>query len=393
MGGAVYRLNIGLASKEFRIVALAPDHATARRYERLGEIDVRRFVYFLPRRFERLAYDGGILPNLKRGRVLWIQVPLLFVAFLLAALRLSLTRIHAVHSYWIIPSGIVGAVLHRFRRIPHVITCLGGDVGVLRGSRWGKLVLMFVLRNADEIVCVSSNLLKHLLEEVPAELRYALLPKSHVIPMGIDVSRYDFPRRNLTENSSRKSTILFLGRLVEKKGIPTLLSAMRDVRLQFQDCRLMICGGGPMRAELESAVDRLGIRDNVFFTGPVSDEEKGALLAKADILVVPSESTEYGDIEGLPVVILEGLAAGKPVVASNVGGVSDAIVSGFNGILVSEKRPDQLAQAIVSLLGDVDVRSRLSKQARSTASMFDWDAIIESYYQVLMMAIQGNQKY
>ena len=94
---------------------------------------------------------------------------------------------------------------------------------------------------------------------------------------------------------------------------------------------------------------------------------------------MPSIVLQSGETEGLPVVILEGLAAGKPIVASDVSGVKDVIKNGWNGFLVEQKKPNQIAEKVLELLGDDELRVRFSKNALETAKKYDWEVIAEKY--------------
>jgi colanic acid/amylovoran biosynthesis glycosyltransferase len=165
--------------------------------------------------------------------------------------------------------------------------------------------------------------------------------------------------------------LLVVGRLVAKKGFEDLIPLMLDLERQGRtDLELVVVGDGPERQRLEAAVGRAGIRAR--FTGWRSPTDVAAEMAAALALLVPSRRAASGDAEGLPTVILEAQARGLPVIATRHGGIPEAVADGETGLLVSEARPDQLAQAVGRLLDDEALHVRLQTAGRrSVAAGFD----------------------
>ncbi len=151
-----------------------------------------------------------------------------------------------------------------------------------------------------------------------------------------------------------------LGRLHADKGIYDLLDALSQLRAAVPDVRL-VCAGEGERAAVARYAERLGIGDAVKFTGWVGPSGKRALLESAAVCALPSYD------EGMPLGLLEAMAAGVPVVATRVGGVPDIVEDGVSGILVEPGSPLALAGAIVRVLGDRETRERLAAGAAATA--------------------------
>ncbi len=137
-----------------------------------------------------------------------------------------------------------------------------------------------------------------------------------------------------------------------------------------------------MKADLETLVKDLGLESNVRFAGFVTDDEKYDYIKLSDIIIIPSIVTESGDTEGLPVVILEGLAAGKPVIASNVSGIKDVIKNSWNGILVEQKSSEQIATQVLRLLNDEELRIYLGENALISSANYDWKTISDMYIDI-----------
>jgi glycogen(starch) synthase len=193
----------------------------------------------------------------------------------------------------------------------------------------------------------------------------------HVVPSGVDPAAYR-PKR---ARGDRPPRVLFVGRLVRQKGVCTLVEAA--ARLRTPDTELLIVGDGPERVRIERRAGRLGVRVRVL--GFRGHRDVPSILADADVLALPSRYEELGS------VLLEGMQAGVPIVASNVGGIPDAL--GDAGVLVPPEDPAALARALDDLLADPVARARLGAAGRRRARAYDWailaDRILRIYHRVL----------
>jgi len=166
-------------------------------------------------------------------------------------------------------------------------------------------------------------------------------------------------------------------RLVEAKGIGYLLRAMTDVVPLFPDISLLIAGDGPLQDELKRMSVDLGIEKCVLFTGPRLDIPE--LLQMFDIYILPSVS------EGLPMILLEAMAAGCPIIATEVGGVPMAVHHGQNGSLVKPEDPKALSSEIIRLLSNKDMRERYSENGiRLAREEFSAEAMTRSYEKLYL---------
>jgi glycosyltransferase involved in cell wall biosynthesis len=188
-----------------------------------------------------------------------------------------------------------------------------------------------------------------------------------------------------------KSVILFLGRLSEKKGVVYLLDAFASLASSRDDLVLLVAGDGEEYELLRSHVDRIGIADSVNMLGYVTGESKKDCLQFADLLVLPSIITTDSDSEGLPVALLEGLAAGKICIATDVSGADDILTDGDDGFIVPQKDAHELATAINRGL-DLDsvTRQKMMERARHRAAEFDWDIVAKLHYDHLFSALSSR---
>ncbi|GGE27353.1 hypothetical protein GCM10011571_31960 [Marinithermofilum abyssi] len=220
-------------------------------------------------------------------------------------------------------------------------------------------------------VILCSNYMKQEVEQ------YFQLPadKLDVIPNGVDPDQLvllhagDGSLEPFAMEHER--IILFVGRLVQEKGVQTLLDAAPSILKDFPEAKFVIVGKGPMKPELESQARSLGLGDKVLFTGFISDEERNRLLATATVAVFPSLYEPFG------IVALEAMAAGIPVVVSDVGGLADVVEHERNGLKMYPGDAFSLALQVRSILSYPDRAQRLAEAGRKEVSRFDWHRIAE----------------
>jgi phosphatidylinositol alpha-mannosyltransferase len=199
-----------------------------------------------------------------------------------------------------------------------------------------------------------------------------------IIPNGVDLERFQLaePYEELRDGALN---ILFVGRLEERKGLIHLLKAYHRLRKRRVDARLLVIGDGPKRREYKRFVGLRGIRD-VEFLGRVSDEEKVRYFASADIYCAPNTGQE-----SFGIVLLEAMAAGVPIVASDIHGFKNVMQRNVQGLLVEPKNPRALAAALYALSRNADLRHEMGDAGRARAPEFSWDRvterIVDFYYE------------
>ena len=191
-----------------------------------------------------------------------------------------------------------------------------------------------------------------------------------IIPNGVDLDRFadTAPYEELRDGSLN---ILFLGRLEERKGLIHLLMAYHRLRKRHVDARLLVVGAGPKLREYKRYVGLRGIRD-VEFLGRVSDEQKARYFASADIFCAPATGQE-----SFGIVLLEAMAAGVPIVASDIHGYKQVVQRGVQGLLVEPRNPRALAAALYTLANDEELRHRMGEAGRERAPEYSWDRVTE----------------
>jgi len=361
-------------SHYFGVTVLTPHSPGAKRLEEINGVQVVRFRYFLPTRWQRLSRGGSVAVNLDDW-LARLQVPFLLAAETLATRRLlRITGSKVVNAHWLIPQGLTAALalrLSRGRRL--VVHVHAKDVYFLERYWFGSSLARFVVSRASVVLADGSHVSKSLDtlvgKAVGANLR----------PMGVWSKRFHRPA-----DSSRPAnpTVVFVGRFVEKKGVPYLLQAFSKVREERPDVRLVLIGGGPLEPQLRDEVVELGISESVVFTGPLPHEEVIQHLHRADVACVTSIIDSRGETDGMPTVVLEAMAAGLRVVGTEVDGIPDVLRDRENGWLARAADAADLAARLLEALEDPD-RARLAEAGRRTAEQHDWDRVAAEYARYL----------
>lgn len=351
---------------EFEVQVLAPHATGAAAVETLDGVRVRRFRY-APERLESLVNHGGIVTNLKRHRWKWLLVPPFLLAQAWTTWRaLREFRPHLVHAHWIIPQGLLAAGLAGKARAPLLVTSHGADLFALRAPPF-EVLKRWVVRRASRLTVVSAAMKDELvrLDADPSTVEVA--------PMGVDLRERFVPG---PVAGVRGEELLFVGRLVEKKGLRYLIEALPRVGAQRPDVALTVAGFGPEEPALRALAAQLGVGDRVKFLGPVSQRDLPALYRRAAALVAPFVEAESGDQEGLGLVMVEAIGCGCPVIASDLPAVRDVLDH-----RVPPGRPDLLADAILALLARPREQTRAECAALRERALvrFDWVAVAAGY--------------
>lgn len=249
-------------------------------------------------------------------------------------------------------------------------TVISYQSDVVRQQGWLKLyrpLMWRVLRKADRIVASSPQYIRS------SPYLSLLRDKCTVIPLGIEVERFHTADQTVVTDLRRRyrpPLLLFVGRLRYYKGLQYLIEAMRGIQ-----ARLLVVGTGPMEKEWTALVTRLGLSEQVFFLGEISDEVLPAYYHAADLFVLPAShrSEAYGLVQ------IEAMASGTPVICTELGtGTSYVNQNGETGLVVPPRDPVALRNAIMRLLADEALRKRMGERARARArSEFSAELMVE----------------
>lgn len=320
-------------------------------------------------------------------------VPLLLPLFLAAECRCGLRvarrqRAQLIHAHWVVPNGLVGAWVASRLRLPLAISLHGSDVFMaLRNPLFGRIARS-VFRRAAAITACSPEL-------AAGAIRLGAAPQRvQVIPYGVDATVFHPAVAPLARSdfglTATDAILVSIGRVVPKKGFDVLIQALPAILRVVPNTHILIGGDGPQREELMRLAAELGVSDHVHLPGVIVRDRVPNFLAIGDLFVLPSIRDAAGNMDGLPNVLMEALALGKPVVASNLGGVPLVVKDGENGLLCAPGDAGALAEAIVPLLNDPMRRSRLGRAARAAVEQeFTWFKVVQRLGRALEGARDG----
>ncbi len=378
-GVFIYHLCRWLVIKGAEIEVLTPHDPGCLFFEKWDGIAINRFPYFYPLKNQRLCYGSGILKNIKSSFLAAIQLPFLCAAeFFYSLWRIAKFKPDVIHAHWSLPQGLVGVIAKGISGIPCVTTIHGSDVFGLRSAFFKKLNAI-VFRNSDACT-VNSRATARIARDVSDNV------KIRVLPMGVDTT---WPKKSHNVATLREKlkingpVILFVGRLIDWKGATYLIKAMPEILQHIQEAKAILVGSGPQKDDLVHLAGTLAVEGQVVFIDEVPQQELLDFYAVADIFVLPSIINEKGENEGLGVVLLEAMASGLPVIGSNVGGIPDIVKDKFNGLLVEQKKPKDLAEKIIKLAGSEKLRVQMGENGRRfVRENFDWDIIAKRFIHV-----------
>lgn len=362
---------------EFDVTVLCPREKGSKTQEIRDQVNVIRYQY-APNFLSTLVSNGGIAANLKNQPYKWILVPLFFLLQTLAILiAIKRDKPDVIHCHWIIPQGIclyIAKTLSR-SKIPHLLTSHGGDLYSFRGKLLSNIKKR-VINNANSMTVVSQTMKHEVNRIVGRKIDVS------VIPMGIDTKNTFYPDRNIERS---KKEILFVGRLVEKKGVKYLLEAFKLILQDHPDATLTIIGEGPERASLEKLTTMLEIKEKVKFKGSILNKDLPSHYRKAAMFVAPFITAQNGDQEGLGLVLAEAISCNCPVIVSDIEPTKDLtnILKSDNSVtLVRQQSILDLSHAIQKILSTKEVKIEHNGH-RLISEKFDWSTITTSYLDTL----------
>jgi glycosyltransferase involved in cell wall biosynthesis len=298
-----------------------------------------------------------------------------------ASVSRQIRRLHAefefdlIDAHYVYPDGMAAILCGRRLSKPVVVSARGSDINQFSEFPLIRRLLRFTLDRADGVIAVCQALKDRMVElGVDAD-------KIAVVPNGVDAAKFAAVPREQTRQAlgiSARRTILSVGHLIERKGFDLLIDAHRELRKNYpeMDPELVIVGEGPLRASLEQRVERHGLTDRVRFAGSVPHGELHRWYSAADVSCLASSR------EGWPNVVLESMACGTPVVATNVWGVPEIICSDRVGILV-DRNVEALARGLGAALNQVWDRDAIVDFARHRSWEKTADALDTLFRSIL----------
>lgn len=329
-------------------------------------IPIFRFRYFI-KKFERLTHEENAVDRLGRGPLYLILSLFYIVAGSIAIFRLTRSKkFDVVHINWPFPHILFGIIAKYFGRTHLVATFYGLEIRWLK-KKFKALLKLFSLaiNRADMITAISHHTAR--------ELHGITNKKIPIIPFSTPISE---KLGTLTD----KKIILFVGRSVERKGVDYLIKAFGQLKEKIPH-RLVIVGDGPERINWQELAQTIDRSNRIELTGWITNKALGELYRTCSFFVLPAVYDKHGDTEGLGVVLIEAMSYCKPVIASNVGGITDVVIHDQNGLLVPAGNIEALSAAMMKLIADDSYRRAMGKKAKKIVDeRFNWNTIVQNIF-------------
>ncbi len=359
-------------AKENEVKVVCPYYGKfSKKKEIVDGVEIRRFQYF-PLRFQKLTEGGGMPSSLKASFIAKLNMPFFMISSILKSVK-ELRKCEVIHCQWTL-SGVSGIFVKYLFRKPMILTTRGADL-TLKNNLF-KTIIKFIFERCDFITPNNEDHVK-IIEEMG-------IPKEKIfpIPNGIDIESFKPRNKNVMRNKfnlpSDKKIILFVGWLIERKGVNYLLDAASKIVKVIPDTLFIIIGNGILEEQLKSYSCELGLREYVMFLGAKSSEEIPYWMNAADIFVLSSLS------EGRPNVVAEASSSGLPVIATEVNGTPEIVEDSKTGFLIPSKDSDAIYNKLKILLENKKLRENMGKNGRKfiLKKGYTWEKCALNYIEI-----------
>lgn len=341
-----------------------------------GHKNVHWFRYIWPKQMNIIGHGRSLGNDVRIKPISYLLLPFFLIGAFLSLFRVTTKqKSDVIYAHWVIPNGLVAALVATLRSLPYVLSLHGSDVYITKTNPIYAAVAKWVFKRASAVTACSQDLKR-------SAISMGAPKDSLLLAWGADPSIFHpghkTPKnRNIINAPEEDFIISGLGRFVHKKGFNNLLAAMPSVLEEIPNTHLVLGGDGILREELYEQAQNLNILDHVSFSGNILWDTVPSFLANTDIFVLPSVRDQYGNVDGLPTVLLEAMSSGTAVIATDIGGVNLVIENDKNGILVPSGNIQALSEAILNLLKNDDKRHNLGSSARaSVLDQYNWNSVV-----------------
>jgi glycosyltransferase involved in cell wall biosynthesis len=371
-------LATSVAARGHEVHVVAPWHPLVTRADEENGVRFHFYKYAPSPRLNVFGYAAALRADVSLKGAAYIVAPLALAAGWRTARAVARQyRATVMHGHWVIPGGVVAAAAAP--GLPLVVSLHGSDVYVAETLWAARRAAGLVFRRAGAVTACSADLGRR------AIALGADPGRVDVVPYGVDPDRFRpdpfvRARRRASLGIPTHTPLLFTaGRLVRKKGFEYLIDALAKMP-QEMNVQAAIAGAGDLESELHRRVEAAHIDYRVRFLGNLSQDEVAAWLATADMVAIPSVRDDSGNVDGLPNIVLETMASGTPLITTPAGGIGSVVEHGRTGLVVPERDASALAEGILTLARDPELRVRLGEAARaSVMARFGWEFVAERF--------------
>lgn len=373
---------------------LAPSYQNKKYSENLY-FNEYRFRYFFSR-FEKLAGEG-ILPVLRKNFLYTLVIPFFLISQLLATLKLiNKLKPDLIYAHWVMPQALIALICFKLTRVPFVFTSHAHDAEILtKLPIIGKLLLNTIVKNAKSFTFDSKNTEYKLKRNI--KKKNWNQDKSKIIPMGVNNNKFEsIESTEIIEISKyyNKFKIVYAGRFAKKKGVESLINSLKEIPEILDEIVLIICGSGALINEYFRLIDKHGLTKNVKIIKFFNDTPKLKYIYEiADLIVVPSIVTKGGDVEGLPVVLMESMYFGNATLSSFQSNAGEIINDGKNGFLFDSDKNFELSQKIKYIFKRKDSLMNIKIEAEKDSKKYLLESVNSQFYKHLFNNIKIRNNF
>jgi len=367
-----------LTKKGFEVHVVTQHNPGISYEEVMDNIYIHRFKWLEPKKFRALVHFEGLMDIIR-------MITYVISLFLNLILIIWKYKIQIIHAHSVIPTGFIASLVSKIMRKPLFITAHGMDINNFENQRFFNYFISHSLNSSYKSIAVSEDLANKMRLMVNDDNKIV------VIKNAVDTDRFN-PNKNINirQNFGIKYedvVILFVGYLDEFKGIYELINAFNIIHSENRKVKLMMIGAGPKKDHLLKILTEMNIENEVIFTGRVEPQKIHKYYQAADIFVLPSYT------EGLPVSVLEAMACGLPIVATDVGGIPEIITDGFNGFLIPPMNEKELCKKLRVLIADKIYREGFrQKSIEMIEDEFNFDKKLDKLIKLYRIFINGKNR-
>lgn len=375
------------------VTVLTPDTPMFARTPTDHGVNLQTYRYFFPRSLQQLGYSNTLINDCQIKKYVYLLAPFMFFLGIFHLFRLH--RKHGfdlIHAFWLLPNGFIGAIISKFCKVPLMVALRGSDIFISKQNPVFCAMARWTLRQASMVTSVTPAFFPDLEAfGVPTEKRRLIPNGSHPRLFPAPPPAQLLALRQQLSIPENDMVVFALGRIVLKKGFDILIRALPLIKEKVPHVTVVIGGDGTDLDRLKTMVKELGISASVRFTGTINRADVPAYFHLCDVFTLPAVFDPKGNVDGCPNVILEAMACGKPVVASNISGIPLVVKEGQTGLLVEERNSAELAAALVVLLTDTAKREKFGRAGRQRIlNELTWDKVIEQFKDVYQHSVKTN---
>jgi len=382
--GFVHTLNKFLIKGGFEVKTITHHKPGTKTYEIADSVMIKRFRY-LPEKFE-MKYT---LPQeIRRTKFGVVKILIMVFGFFFTTFFACLKKKpDLLIGRWAFPSGYISYLIGKIFGIKNVIEIYGSELGLTRNSKFIKKILIPAMNNSTLVIANSDYTKNEFIKlGVKKEKIIKILTPPNYVKNSSDKNFLKEFKKKYAKKEQK--IILFVGELIELKGAEFAIKSLEYIKCK--DVHLIIVGDGILIDDLKKLVKSLNLEDKVTFFGVANPEEMGWLHDISDVYVCPPIVDSKGFTENLCKTIPEAMESRLPVIATNVGGVSEIVQNEKTGLLIEQKNPIAIANAIERIFSDEILKNEIVTNSKKIVDEFSLESIKRKYLETINSVINNT---